>query len=295
MNPIRTLLIEDSADYANVVQIYFRQHKAPVFNVVWAKTLKEGLDLLAQEPRFDIVLTDLYLPDSAGYETFSAIQQQFPGIPVVVITAFDDEKVALKAVENGAQDYLVKGDVTGKLITRVLGYALQRHRMREELTSLSLTDSLTGLSNRRGFATLAEQQVKLSHRLRRGFLVIVLDLDGLKAINDRFGHAGGDEALKMTAEALKKTFRESDIVARIGGDEFAVMAIDAGPLHAPEIMARLSHHLDELNARKQLPCAIALSTGMAYADPEVPSEIGPLIEQADKKMYEQKSLKQSGR
>jgi diguanylate cyclase (GGDEF)-like protein len=295
MSKIKMLFIEDNSDYANLLTSYFKQQTEPVFDIAWADTLGKALSILAKDHSFDIILTDLFLPDSSGIDTFMAIQQDYSHIPVVVATAYDDESVAVKAVQNGAQDYLIKGDITGKMIARVLIYALQRHKMREELKSLSLTDELTRLGNRRSFLTLAEQHIKLSQRRHNGFLLIMADLDGLKRINDTFGHAAGDEALRAVAYVLQATFRQSDIIARIGGDEFAVLAIDAQIEKSGDILNRLDERLEQMNNQKKFQFPITLSTGIIYADPQQPMELRALMEKADKALYQQKCAKSSQR
>jgi diguanylate cyclase (GGDEF)-like protein len=291
MDKIKTLFVEDDPDYALLVKMYLIHQKDPAFEVVWVDTLGKGLELLAKGQPFDIILADLNLPDSSSINTFWALQQHGGTLPVVVVTAFPDEKVAMQAVRNGAQDYLVKGDVTGKIIARVLVYALQRHKMQEELKSLALTDELTGLGNRRAFVTLAQHHIKLSQRTHKGFWIFLADLDGLKKINDGYGHAAGDQALVAVAQALLNTFRQSDVVARIGGDEFAVLAVDAEKETGEAILARLEGNLARLNGEGKLPFPISLSIGTTYADPESSSDLNLLFEKADQALYRSKCSK----
>ncbi len=288
--PVRTLLIEDNTDYANLLRLYLARTKDPAFEVEWAPDLTTGLSLLGKKT-FDVVLTDLTLPDSAGINTFNQVVQHAAGIAVVVLTALDDEKVAVHAVKNGAEDYLIKGDVEGKLIARVLLYAIERNRMRMELKSLSLTDELTGLRNRRGFITLGDQQCKLSRRNKKGFLVVMADLDGLKKINDTYGHAVGDQALVAAAKLLESTFRQSDILARIGGDEFAVIAIDADKTRSGDILERLRNRAREFNAAKTLPFELSLSMGAIYGESDESIDLNDLLRRADQALYEEKKLK----
>jgi predicted signal transduction protein with EAL and GGDEF domain len=114
-----------------------------------------------------------------------------------------------------------------ELLMRAIYCAAQQHVLQASLADLALSDELTGLYNRRGFMALAERQLKLGRRSGRGMLFILVDVDGLKQINDSLGHSQGDSALRRTAEVLRKTFRNSDVIARMGGDEFAVLAIEA--------------------------------------------------------------------
>jgi len=168
-----------------------------------------------------------------------------------------------------------------------------RKHMEEEIMALSMTDQLTGLHNRRGFLTLAEHQLKISDRTKKGMQLFFADLDGMKWINDKMGHKEGDNALIEVAAVLKDAFRSSDIIARMGGDEFAVLAIDTSKLN-PEILTnRLHSQLEALNSRENRKFRISVSVGCAYYDPEKPSAIDELMAHADKLMYEEKKKKKS--
>jgi diguanylate cyclase (GGDEF)-like protein len=166
--------------------------------------------------------------------------------------------------------------------------------LREELKKLSLTNELTGLYNRRGFIALAQQQIKLADRSRmthksRPLLLLFVDLDNLKQINDNFGHKEGDRILIETARILKKTFRDPDIIARIGGDEFAVLALDTS--EEKIIRERLQKNIDVYNKQGILSYELSLSIGIACYDPENPCTLDDLLSKADALMYENKLSK----
>lgn len=164
--------------------------------------------------------------------------------------------------------------------------------LREELQTRSLMDELTGLYNRRAFLNMAEQQLKIANRTKRGLFVLFADLDGLKGINDTFGHSEGDRALVEAASVLKETFRESDIVGRIGGDEFAIVAIESSGASAKVVSTRLQKNLVARTAKGNPSYKLSLSVGAAYYDPECPCSIEEVMARADKLMYEQKRSKQ---
>jgi len=151
---------------------------------------------------------------------------------------------------------------------------------------------LTGLYNRRGFLALAERQLKLGRRSGRGILLVFLDVDGMKQINDTYGHAEGDRTLIRAGGVLEKTFRESDVVARFGGDEFAVLAIEASGHNQEIIAARLRENLRQMNDEDSGP-AISLSWGVARFDPRSKTSIGQLMAQADQAMYDHKRCQSS--
>lgn len=164
-------------------------------------------------------------------------------------------------------------------------------RMEEELRALSLTDPLTGLYNRRGFMTLAEQHLKIANRLRNKLFMLYADLDGLKIINDTFGHQEGDRVLAEAASILRETFRESDIIARIGGDEFVVMPVGTTQAEVEAITDRLQKRLKARNDVNQ-NYRLSISFGVSQYDPGNPCSIDELLSRGDTEMYEQKKLKQ---
>jgi diguanylate cyclase (GGDEF)-like protein/PAS domain S-box-containing protein len=167
----------------------------------------------------------------------------------------------------------------------------ERKRMEEEIRNLSLTDELTRLYNRRGFTLLAEQEVKLAHRKKRSMLLFFSDVDDLKVINDTHGHAQGDLALQEVSAVLKEAFREADIVARIGGDEFVVLAVDASMESANVLTNRIQSFLEKGNQQGDWPYQLSLSLGNAHYDPEAPCTVSEMIAQADGRMYRQKQEK----
>ncbi len=175
----------------------------------------------------------------------------------------------------------------------VLTDITDRKRLEEEVRALSLTDPLTGLLNRRGFLTLAEQHLKIANRLKKKVLLLYVDMDDLKRINDSGGHKAGDLALVDAAAILKKNFRESDIVARVGGDEFVIMAMESTRMNPESIAKRLEERLAAFNAKAvaENRFSISLSHGTALYDPEYPSKIEDLMTRADLLMYEQKRAK----
>lgn len=186
----------------------------------------------------------------------------------------------------------VKGsDGNAFAVTIISKNITKRKQMEEELRSLSLTDELTGLYNRRGFMTLAAQHLKIVNRLKKGIFMLYADLDGLKKINDTFGHKEGDRVIFETAYILRHNYRDSDIVARIGGDEFVVLPVGSAESSVNMIKDRLENKIIMHNEKTGRPYKISLSVGIAYYNPEEPSTVEELLAKADKLMYEQKRLK----
>jgi len=196
----------------------------------------------------------------------------------------------LRDVRTGPQGSLLgdaKGQQVSDLLMRAVRCAAKQYMLQAELGNLALTDELTGLYNRRGFMAMAERQLRLGRRTGRGMLLFMMDVDGLKQINDAFGHSEGDVALKHVSAVLEQTFRDSDVVARLGGDEFAVLAIEAAGHCEHTIKSRFLEGLKSINAG-QSRYAISLSFGVARFDPRRRTSIGELMARADQSMYEHK-------
>jgi len=164
----------------------------------------------------------------------------------------------------------------------------ERKQLEEELRALSLTDDLTGLYNRRGFITLAHQEIKIANRLDKGMMLFFMDFDNLKAINDSAGHHVGDQVLIDTAHVIKQTFRESDVIARYGGDEFVALTLEIFENSELVLIKRLGENLANFNAVNPAPYRLSLSLGFAHYDPQKPLPIEELLVKADRSMYDNK-------
>jgi diguanylate cyclase (GGDEF)-like protein len=169
--------------------------------------------------------------------------------------------------------------------------AVKQALVDRELRHLALTDDLTCLYNRRAFFAAGTQLLKIAARTSQGLLLLYCDLDSLKFINDTFGHREGDMALIRCADALERTFRGADIVARIGGDEFVVLALESSTQNQEVILRRLAKNLKKANAGDSR-IKLSLSIGVARFDPKHPLSLGDLMLQADQAMYEEKRRRQ---
>lgn len=230
------LLVEDDLDFANILKIRLGKERNPSLAITISPSLERALDSLRIN-HYDLILLDLMLPDSSGIETFSKIKAEAKHKPVVIITGLDNDQVAIDAVRRGAEDYLVKSDISSRFLTRIIHHAIDRHRIKEKLASvtgrlretslrlekMALIDPLTELFNRRGLQQALTRELQLMLREGHGLLALLLDIDNFKHINDSLGHPVGDMLLKEIAKKIKEVVRESDHVARIGGDEFILL------------------------------------------------------------------------
>ena len=212
-------------------------------------------------------------------------------------SAFDDYEVVHEFPAIGRRVMLLNARRISRaankpgLILLAIEDITERKRLEAKLRRLSIQDELTKLYNRRGFFALGEQQRKAAKREKKVVSILFADLDDMKWINDTLGHEKGNQALRETAKILQKTFREADIIARIGGDEFVVLSLLDSKNEAGILTSRLEKTLDVVNRRKTEPYRLSLSVGMACSDPEDPCSIVELLTLADKHMYEQKSPK----
>ncbi|NLI30774.1 MAG: GGDEF domain-containing protein [Nitrospiraceae bacterium] len=167
----------------------------------------------------------------------------------------------------------------------------ERHQFEDRMKTWAMQDELTGLLNRRGFLFFAEQQQSVARRLGRKLLLLFMDMDNLKTINDTLGHELGDAAIQEMAQVMNETFRKADILARIGGDEFAVLAFETTTGYAETLQSRLLQTVLTHNARKGRKFDVSMSVGAVIWDPASSETIEDVLTTADKLMYEQKMQK----
>lgn len=175
--------------------------------------------------------------------------------------------------------------------TGIIRDITERKSAEEKLKTISVTDELTGLHNRRGFFTIAGHQIKLADRTKVGIYMLYADLDNLKVINDTYGHSEGDNALSDFADILKACYRASDVISRLGGDEFAVIPVGIDGDNMDRVTARLQKGITLFNEKKSRRYKLSASSGIAFYDPESPCSLDDLVFEADRLMYEEKKRK----
>jgi diguanylate cyclase (GGDEF)-like protein len=288
--PIHILLVSEAREAYRLREL-LASNGSSQFRITHVPGIDPAAQCLAREGA-DILLLDIGPDQSRGRAMVRAAATAAPQVPTVILSDSESESLAVESLQQGAQDFLSKGRLDGAGLARSLRYAIERHRLQRTLQILSLIDDLTGLHNRRGFLSLAEQQLRLILRKGSGLLVFV-DLDDLKSINDTHGHLEGNRALTATANILRACFRQSDILGRVGGDEFCVLMTDACQDSAVQVRKRLQHRVDFTNAVSASRFRLSLSVGIA----EVPAVRQPPLEEllrlADALMYEQKRNKQA--
>ncbi len=415
---IHILVLEDNPGDVGLLKVALTKEKSFPCRLDAAPRLSEGLKRLAQEP-FDAVVLDLYLPDSSGLETLCQVHHAAPQLPIIVLTGAGSKEAAVEALREGAEDYLLKDDVDGTLLTRSIRYALERHKlltrlhekeeryflaaegsndglwdwdlrtnkaffstrwklmlgfsenevgddpnewllrvhpedlekvkqdldqhisgqavhyanehrlrhksgrylwvlsrgqatfdsmgratriagsftdftkhrnMEQQLALRAFYDPLTGLPNRDFFMVgLERAHLRLDRRPSALFAVFFLDLDRLKFVNDNLGHRAGDRFLVEFARRVKVSVRPSDLVARMGGDEFTVLLEDLhGPQEALEVADRIVGSLKIPMTLRDKSIPTLASIGIAYSDCGKKDADG-ILQAADAAMYQAKS------
>jgi two-component system cell cycle response regulator len=255
---------------------------------VTANNGREALDKI-METKFDALITDIAMPEMDGITLTKELSKHYQNIPVMVMTGYTDEYSAEAVIDSGAREFIKKPFSISEFPIR-FDIMMRDHKAEEALLALSLIDELTGLYNRRRFFVLAEQYLKLSARTKKKLLLLFIDMDNLKWINDHHGHNQGDQALIDLANILKKTFRESDIIARIGGDEFVVLS-ESTDKNGEIVLTRLYENIKDHNAKRSRCYALSISVGTTQFDPKNPVSIDELLSKADALMYAQKRKK----
>ncbi|MEN6364501.1 MAG: GGDEF domain-containing protein, partial [Rectinema sp.] len=192
--------------------------------------------------------------------------------------------------EVSAKRIPVSASGPGIILYMIRDISTKKHA-EDDLRNLLVTDELTGLFNRRGFMIAADQELKHAKRIGKSVVMLFMDVDDLKDVNDKFGHIEGDALLRELASVLRSTFRESDIVARLGGDEFVVLALDVPEGSAASLVNRLHATLESRDASSAKPYRLAVSMGTTLYNPAEPCSLSELITDADSLMYLDKKSK----
>jgi two-component system, cell cycle response regulator len=284
----KALLIDDNPEDARLVQEMLAEGGFARFDLEVSDRLAGGMRRLS-EGDVDVVLVDLGLPDSQGVNTIALLHAHAPDVPIVVLTGTSDEATGIQALSAGAQEYLLKDQASGVVLVRALRYAIERKRLDHALQRMAVVDDLTGVYNRRGFFQRAPRRLAVAHRDQKRAVLALVDMDGLKQINDTYGHLEGDNALVSVAAILRQTFREDDIIARIGGDEFAVLAIVKGSTAEQGILDRLQRNL--VASGTAAGYTLSVSLGLAALEVGEADDFDGLLKRADRCLYERKRSK----
>ena len=285
----KLLIVDDNpADRELFCQLIQQKSSKPPFYILEADSCEKALELLAvHKPK--CCLVDYQLPMDNGLDFLKSIRRMEYGesIPVIIMTGEGDERVAVDMMRNGAQDYLVKNDITAKNLSHSIANAIHTCELQAKLRKLAHYDNLTGLLNRSLFIDRLQTTIDQCDRYGQSCSLLYIDVDNFKQINDQYGHEAGDILLKEVGERIKQNCRVTDSASRLGGDEFAILLghiseTDTG-ITAEKILKKVSEPV-LLNSQS---IHISLSIGISHY-PDTAGGLHELMRQADEAMYRAK-------
>ena len=299
MNPphLRTLLaVEDNPGDARLLREILNEEGGYETAMLHVTSMAEA-EVLLQDHAIDIIVLDLGLPDVQGIDAVRRARAAAPRLPLVVLTGLDDEEMAIQALQEGAQDYLIKGQIDLRGLQRALRYAVERKGMEDaaratavQIAHTAKHDDLTGLPNRALLKDRLDFAMALAARHKTKLALLFLDLDGFKHVNDSLGHSTGDKLLKSVAGRLLNCVRSADTVSRQGGDEFVVLLTDLAQTDGAAISARkILEAVAKVHSIDDHDLHITASGGISVY-PDDGDDAETLIKNADMAMYQAKEM-----
>ena len=300
---MRILIAEDETVSRRVLKMTLESWG---HEVIEARDGAVALQILQNDSPPKLAILDLSMPEMDGIKVCNQVRQNSSATPtyIILLTANTRKELIVTGLEAGADDYVTKPFDTDELHARVkVGMRMVDLQMslaqrvaelelaQESLRNLSLTDDLTGLYNRRGFFALAKQQLSSARREGRHASLVYIDMDGLKRLNDTHGHEIGSRVIQEVGDILRETFRSSDLIARIGGDEFVVFETSNDQIDEGTDVQRLQDNVTRHNAQQARDYEISLSIGVASMDSDSSMTLEELLKNGDKTMYQQKRNK----
>jgi two-component system, cell cycle response regulator len=285
----RVLVIDDDRLQFRLVQQHFKNFRKGTYELDWSETYEAGLArLLTGE--YAVCLLDYRLGERDGLQLIREAAISNCRTPIVFLTAEASENVDIQAMEAGALDYLVKGEITPRSLERSLRYALKLGETLEALRRLATRDELTGLANRREYDRMLAEEEDRARRFGQPLCLVIIDIDHFKLVNDTHGHVAGDAVLKEAALRISGAIRSVDRAARIGGEEFSLILVQTDGAAAMEVASRAIAAVSRspISAGNGLQLAVTASAGMA----ELPSDAAnaaELFAAADRALYAAKA------
>lgn len=283
------LAVDDTVENLDVLEELLQEYR-----VIDATNGKDAIALVNQQ-KVDLILLDIMMPNMDGYEVCQIFQddEKTKHIPIIFITAKSDEESIEKAYDLGAADYITKPFLPKELLARVKK-ELRIQELIEKLEKLASTDTLTKLYNRRFFYENAIKTIEYAKRQNHALSLIMLDIDHFKNVNDTYGHGAGDEVLQELAQIMRNLQRKSDIIVRLGGEEFAILLPDTSKEQAFEVAQKLRQTIEKsqvfLSDGNIIHFTVSLGVSSVQTGEE--TDIEAALSRADKALYR---VKESGR
>ena len=288
----KVLLIDDDRLQFALTKQQFKAFVSGDYELEWRETYEEGLEELLSGD-YAVCLLDYRLGERDGLALIREAIEKQCRVPIIFLTAETGSKVDIEAMNAGALDYLVKGEISPQMLERSMRYALKLGDTLEALRRLATRDQLTCLLNRRVFDEILEEEIDRSQRFDRPFSLILIDIDHFKNVNDTHGHLAGDAVLREVARRIEKKARSVDRVMRYGGEEFAILMLEGDSEVARRLAdgVRVAIETDAVSAGGDLVLPLTISAGVADF-PRDANSADELIAAADKGLY---AAKEGGR
>ena len=285
----KILLIDDDRLQFRLTDEHFKKFRSETYDLEWAGSYEEGIEKLLSGA-YAACLLDYQLGPRDGLQLIREAVARGSRTPIVFLTAETADRVDIEAMNAGALDYLVKGEITPRMLERSLRYALKLGETLEALRRLATRDPLTGMLNRREFERILEEERERALRFGHPLALIMVDIDRFKAINDTHGHPVGDVVLREVGRRLSTQLRSVDRAARYGGEEFGAILMQTDLAGAMEVARRICTSVagEPVWANETLALEVTVSAGAA-ALPEQVKTAAELVIAADKALYAAKA------
>ena len=285
----KILLIDDDRMVFRLMQAHFKNFQGERYDLEWAATYEDGLEKLLRGTHVACLL-DYQLGVRNGLELIREAVAQGCRTPIVFLTAESAERVDIAAMNAGALDYLVKGEINPRMVERSLRYALKLGETLEALRRMATRDQLTGLLNRREFERVLTEEDERVRRFKHTLAIVMADIDHFKAVNDTHGHPAGDVVLREVARRLADEVRTVDRAFRFGGEEIALLLVQTDRAGALDVAKRACRAVerDPIMVSDTLALNITVSAGAAAIPEDADSGL-TLLNAADKALYAAKS------
>ncbi len=285
-------MIDDDRLQFRVTQANFAKFQGELYELEWSSTYEDGLAKILAGG-YEACLLDYQLGPKDGLQLIREALAAGCRTPIVFLTAESSPQVDIEAMNAGALDYLVKGEITPRSLERSLRYALKLGETLEALRQLATRDQLTGLLNRREFDRIMAEEAERCRRFGQPLALVMVDIDHFKAVNDTHGHQAGDAVLREIAKTLTGQLRTVDRVARIGGEEFALVLMQTGRSAATEVAQRVVEAVaaSPVVIESGASLRLTISAGVAVLPDDV-SWLELLIGAADRSLF---AAKRGGR
>jgi len=285
----RILLIDDDRMQFRLLQAHFKNFSGEAYALDWAATYEEGLEKLLFGTHAACLL-DYQLGERDGLQLIREAVARGCLTPIVFLTAETAERVDIEAMNAGALDYLVKGEITPRMIERSLRYALKLSETLEALRRLATRDQLTGLLNRREFERILPEEEERARRFEHPLALVMVDIDHFKLVNDTHGHTAGDVVLREVARRLTEEVRTVDRVVRFGGEELVLILVQTDRAGALDVARRVCAAVEKepVLVGHTIALNVTVSAGAAALPADAASGLS-LLNAADKALYAAKS------